>query len=279
MSQDHRLQAQRFELKYLVTEELARSIRDFVGGYLELDDYSVGRPKNSYEIHSVYLDSENLHTHSATINGDKNRFKLRLRYYGDAPGTPIFFEIKRRQDNCILKRRCPVRREAVPLLLAGQLPEFGDVLSDEPRHWMALERFNQLQQQLGARPKLHNRYLREAWVGPHDNSVRVTFDRQIHIEPYFGDQPVVAMTRPRRIYREFVVLELKFTTRHPNWFRLLVERFNLMRSTASKYCGGVSILGEDLFHTGNLTACARQLEAHGNETPAPPTLHPTLAYD
>lgn len=247
MSQDHRLQPRRFELKYLIKEEIARPIRDFVSCYLELDDFSVGRPNNSYQIHSVYFDSASLMTHRATVNGDKNRFKLRLRYYDDQPGSPVFCEIKQRVDHCILKRRCGVRREAVPLIVAGQMPDLDQLLSPEPRHLASLQRFNELMLRLNATPRLHNHYEREAWVSPHDNSVRITFDRNIRVEPYFGDHAVTAMTRPVPIYSEFVVLEVKFTTRFPNWFNAMVGRFNLMRGAAMKYSGGVDVVGENFF--------------------------------
>src|ERR1041384_1098310 len=209
MPQDHRLQLQRFELKYLVPESRTNALRDFLQSYLELDDYTAHRPDRSYDVHSVYLDSEGLHTHHATLNGDKNRFKLRLRYYTDHPDAPVFAEIKQRVDNCVLKRRCPIRREAVPLLLAGHLPEPDQVCSQEPRHYAALERFYELQSHLNARPKLHNNYRREAWVSPRDNAIRVTFDRNIRVEPYFGRQAATGMKRPARIYPTDVVLELK----------------------------------------------------------------------
>src|SRR3989442_9345386 len=99
MAQDHRIQQQRFELKYLIEDELSQPMRDFLGCHLELDDYSVGRPNNSYEVHSIYLDSADLHTHHCTVNGDKNRFKLRVRYYDDRPDSPVFCEIKQRVDH------------------------------------------------------------------------------------------------------------------------------------------------------------------------------------
>lgn len=246
MGQDHRLQAQRFELKYLISPNLVEPMRDFVRCYLELDDFSAGRANNAYQIHSVYLDSADLHTCQATRNGDKNRFKLRLRYYNDDPRTPVFFEIKQRVDNAILKQRCPVRRDAVPLLMSGQLPDPEHLFSDEPRHLVSLQRFQYLQFQLNAVPRLHNNYLREAWVPPSGNAVRVTFDSNIRVEPYFGYDAVVEMKRPRRIYADVVVLELKFTGRFPNWLREMTQCFNLARGTASKYCGGVDVLGD--FH-------------------------------
>lgn len=245
------LQQQRFELKYLIKEETALAMRDFVRCYLELDDYGVGKPGLRYPVHSLYLDSADLWTHHITVNGTKNRFKLRLRYYDDKPNTPVFFEVKARVDNCILKQRCGVRREAVALLLAGQLPEPDQLFTKDPRHLAALQRFNFRLLRLNAKPKLHNHYMREAWVSPHDNSVRVTFDRNILVEPFFESKATVEMHQPVQIYPGFVVLELKFTTRYPNWFKQMVRHFHLMQFSSAKYCGGIEALGEHCFHDGN----------------------------
>jgi len=247
MPQDHRLQQQRFELKFLVAESLTAKLRDFVSSYLELDDYGVGRPNLSYPVHSLYLDSDDMHTHQATINGTKNRFKLRLRYYDDEPGSPVFIEVKGRVDNCILKRRCGVRRDAVAQVLTGQWPEAEQLFTTEPRHLAALERFLMLMHSIHARPKAHNSYLREAWVSPYDNSVRVTFDRNVCIEPHFEFTALTSMRQPTLLYAPLVILELKFTDRFPNWFKDMAQGFNLMRSAAAKYCGGVLLLGESNF--------------------------------
>ncbi len=244
-------QQQRFELKYLVQEQTTRKIRELVSCYLELDDFAAGRPNDSYPVHSVYLDSDDLKTHYATVNGTKNRFKLRLRYYDDKPNTPVFFEVKARMDNCILKQRCGVKREAVALVLSGQLPELEHLFSKEPKQYAAIERFHYLQHLIDARPKVHNNYLREAWVSPHDNSVRVTFDRQVRIEPYAGTRAIVEMENPVQIYTDAIILELKFTTRYPNWFKELVRTFNLMQFSAAKYSEGVVTLGEHRFHNGD----------------------------
>src|SRR5262245_41914911 len=116
-----RMQASRFEQKYLITEDLALNVRDFVRSYLELDENGVGKPNFSYPVHSLYLDSDDLKTYWDTINGNKNRYKLRLRFYNSLPDSPVFFEIKRRMNNCIMKQRGGVRREMVDEVLAGRL--------------------------------------------------------------------------------------------------------------------------------------------------------------
>ena len=247
------MQLQRFELKYLITAELAWPIRDFVSSYLEIDEYAASRPNLSYPVHSLYLDSDDLKTYHETLNGTKNRFKLRLRFYDDRPETPVFFEIKRRVNNCILKQRGGVRREAVSWLLAGHLPEPAHLISKEPKQLLALQRFSLLLNQLHAKPKAHVAYLREAWVSQQNNSVRVTLDREMAFEPFFSAKTSTHMGNPIFPFEKNVILELKFSDRFPDWFRELVRTFDLWQFAAAKYAEGVTVLGEHRFHDGLTT--------------------------
>jgi hypothetical protein len=169
-----KLQRSRFERKYLIREEVALEIRDFVQSHLELDENGVGKPDFAYPVHSLYLDSDDLKLYWQTINGDKNRFKLRVRYYNDSAVAPVFFEIKRRINQCILKQRTAVRREAVETILASQMPAAAELVSGEAKDAMALYRFIELVQQIDARPKAHVAYSREAYLPHDDNSARVT---------------------------------------------------------------------------------------------------------
>jgi len=91
-----RAQRQRREIKYMIREEQALAVRSYLNSYLEADEFAVGKPDNSYSVHSVYLDSNRLATYHSANNGERNRFKLRIRYYDENPWSPVFFEIKRR---------------------------------------------------------------------------------------------------------------------------------------------------------------------------------------
>jgi hypothetical protein len=239
------MQRQRFELKYRLTEELAWQVREFVASHLELDENAVGQPDYSYAVHSLYLDSDQLHTYWATVNGAKNRFKLRIRFYNEDASTPVFFEIKRRVDNVIFKQRGGVHQAAAAALLAGQLPEAGQLVSDEPRQRFALEHFLELAEALQARPKIHVGYRREAWVDPRGTHVRVTFDRQVRAEPRPTLHFRTDMVNPIRPFGSQVILELKFTNFFPLWFREMVERFDLVRASAAKYCEAVELIGPE----------------------------------
>ncbi len=236
------MQQSRFELKYLISEEEALLVRDFVRSYLGMDEYSVGRPNYSYPVHSLYLDSDDLKLYWNTINGDKNRYKLRLRYYSTNQDTPVFFEIKRRVNSCIQKQRGGVRQDAVDWLLSGHIPEPAHMVSKSPNQLVALQRFSHLMGDLRAKPKVHIFYMREAYVSDNDE-VRITLDRDVMAEPNLVNSVKTKMTNPSRSFEKQVILELKFTNRFPDWFRELVRVFHVMQCGAAKYVQSVEGIG------------------------------------
>jgi hypothetical protein len=260
MSKD-KLQASRWEQKYIITEGIALQVREFVRSYLELDENGVGKPNYSYPVHSLYLDSDDLKFYWTTINGDKNRFKLRLRFYNDNVDTPIFFEIKRRMNNCILKQRGGVRRDAVPQLLNGHFPEPSHLISNNPKQLMALENFCHLMHENQAKPKVHIAYLREAYVPHDDNSARLTMDRLVRAEPETIARLSTQMQNPVVVWGKEVVLELKFTNRFPDWFGELVRVFGLRQCGAAKYVDGAALLGENRLDVS--TTAVQRLMAAG----------------
>lgn len=242
MSAD-RLQLQRFELKYVIPERVALDVRQFVSAYLDIDEYGATMPNLSYPVHSLYLDSDDLYTYRATINGIKNRYKLRLRYYNEKQESPVFFEIKRRTNATISKMRGGVRRSSVGPIIAGQLPTPDDILSKEPKQFYAIQRFCELMTAIHAKPISHVFYMREAWISTADNSVRVTMDREVLCEPDPTARLSTTMINPVRPFGDEVILELKFTTRFPDWFKELVRCFGLTQCGAAKYAEGIELTG------------------------------------
>ena len=256
------MQLQRWELKYIIPETTAQAVRRFVSAYTVLDDYGVGKPDNSYPIHSLYLDSEALTIYWHTINGNKNRFKLRLRFYDNEPDSPVFFEIKRRMNNAILKQRGGVRRKSVDYILAGHLPQPDHLVKQgNPKELVALQRFSQYLKEYKAVPKAHIHYLREAWVSPYDNSLRVTFDRNVLISAEPTARLETAQINPTCVFGKDVVLEFKFTGRFPDFLRECTRVFGLTTTTAAKYADGIALKGEKYFGWHNAVQHMRTKQA------------------
>ncbi len=258
MSQD-RMQRQRFEHKYMLSEEQAFAIRQMVAARLELDENGVGKPNFSYPVHSLYLDSKDLYTFWTTINGDRNRFKLRLRFYNDQPSSPVFFEIKSRVNNCILKQRAGVKKDAVARALQGYLPAPQELLRQDAKSEVAIQNFLKLAQRIQAVPQAHVCYLREAYVDPVSDNVRVTFDREVLTEARHTPTFATSMVSPSRPFGNRVILELKFTDRFPQWLRELVEGHGIMQCGAAKYAEGLAGLPEfRVSHAGDFREAPRE---------------------
>ncbi len=242
------IQKQRFEHKYVINEDIALGIRDFVSSYLDLDSYGATQPNLSYSVHSLYLDSPDLRTYRETVNGDRNRYKLRVRYYETSDEAPVYFEIKRRVDKIIAKKRAIVHRRAANDLVRGFIPSPNDLVYPNDGEQMdALMNFCRLVHHLQARPKVHVSYFREAWIANGANKIRVTIDRNVQSEPQHSVSFAHDLRNPHLVFGKKVILELKFTNRFPNWFMDLVRIFGLRAGPAAKYVDGITDLGEHRF--------------------------------
>jgi hypothetical protein len=227
-------QRSRFELKYLIDEACAARVRDFVRSYLRRDKHAIPEMRYAYPIYSLYLDGPGLMLYHATAQAQKNRFKLRVRYYDHEPGSPLFFEIKRRVNDVIIKGRAVVRKDALRrLLVDGARPRHDDLIDPaDMDSYCVLHDFINLRNALRAEPRCIVYFEREAWISPHDGNVRVTFDREACAAQYDGS------LRPRewsdgRVGA--VILELKFDDRFPLWMRELVHCCDLQRTHMGKY--------------------------------------------
>ena len=234
--------AQRFELKYIIPDSITVAIDAFIAVHMELDPYADKTPDCSYSIHSIYLDSDKLHTYHAGIQGDRNRFKLRVRFYDDNPESVAFLELKRRHKDIIQKKRCMVPRHAVMEALAGD----SSYVRDKDRE--AHDAFCHHMYLINATPRVHVGYEREAWVSRDDSAVRVTIDRNVRAEAQFDLNLATAMSEPVYVFGQSAVLELKFTDRAPNWMFEMVRLFNLKQSGGPKYAGGIRLIGEQSLH-------------------------------
>lgn len=229
-----KLQSSRFELKYVVSEELAQAIRESIRIHLVPDPYT--KPEEAgYEVNSLYLDSDGLELCNATVQGLKNRFKLRIRWYQGDEDRPYFLEIKRRVNDQVLKRRVPVRSEAVPELLGGHLPTRDHLLGCDPNAGLdVLNEFCRLRNSLRASGAVYVRYEREAWVPDEMDMARVTFDRRLEGTEFKGvfefSENEWSPVQPGG-----TILELKFTDRLPGWMRRLIRDFDLRRRSVPKY--------------------------------------------
>lgn len=236
---------ERREFKYHLDAATAQDVRDAIRPFCDLDAFSAKQPDHRYTIESLYCDTPNLALYTANENEILDRFKLRARWYPQNPDGPVFFEVKRRVHDIIIKSRGPVTED-----VHGDWRDLVDdpfVPPERVGGHPAVERFVAMLHSHGAAPKTIVRYEREAWASTIDEYARVTFDSSIrcvktdHARRGTDADPWRAQDDPETMgaTRSLTVLELKFQQQAPSWMTRLVQRLSLWRRSFSKYCTSI----------------------------------------
>ena len=234
-TRDNRNLWSRHEIKYLISESKAAAVPQFIRPYMRLDRYCRLQPERAYPIVSLYLDSENLWLCRQSMEGHKNRFKLRIRSYTDEPDYPNFFEIKRRMNTIIIKDRARIMPAGAASLISGTSRPPQD--NDAERK--SLEQFLLYMNSINAKPVVRTRYQRQAFEGILDNKLRVTFDRDISYNVTAAPDVGLNGRGWHKLPLNGVVLEIKFTGRYPIWLSQMVKYFNLRQQSMSKYARSI----------------------------------------
>lgn len=226
MTSPDRTLTSRFEFKYWLDPERVGQVRRSIQPFVRPDRFAAPRPGHRYALSSLYLDNPGFDCYRGTIEGHRNRFKLRIRTYSDDPEAPAFFEIKRRMDAVILKRRASVDRALVQRFLQG-LP-----VSDPSS---SASEFMQLTRRIGAGPVMRVRYEREAYESTGRDPVRVTFDTQLHHNATRSATLDLAGPGWRPTPMLGAILEIKFTGTCPSWVTRMVRSLSIERGSVPKY--------------------------------------------
>lgn len=229
---------ERYEIKYLLPERMVPRVRAHIAPYCKRDKYA--NAEGFYAIRSLYLDTANYDLFWANAREQRDRFKARIRNY---PGksSPVFFEVKRRVGDVIVKSRAVVpEKKWLEVLLNSA---FGTPIDN--KH---LARFIDVYQRYHLEPRVLVEYEREPYESLYDNYARVTFDRRIICQEQRGLSLEADPHRWRPVDHRVqtwtsepvCVLELKFERRPPRWMSDMIRNLELTRMSFSKYCYSVT---------------------------------------
>lgn len=226
----------RHEIKYVISEAQASAIVAYMRPYMRPDRYTEFKKGGSYTIVSLYLDSEDMRLCRESLEGHKNRYKLRIRSYSDDLDYPRFFEIKRRINWVIMKSRARVMEHSVASLLAGliHLPKDG---GQEDKN---LAQFIHYQNSINAKPVVEVKYQRQAFESVVSGEVRITLDRELCFRVKRSSDVRIGGGGWQRVPVQGVILEIKFTGRCPAWVNGIVKYLGLKQRSFSKYANSIS---------------------------------------
>ena len=90
----------RYELKYILTKEQVKHFKEMILQYMSVDKYGLTT------ISSLYYDTPTYTLINRSIEKPAYKEKIRLRSYGLAKdNSPVFLEIKRKNEKIVYKRR------------------------------------------------------------------------------------------------------------------------------------------------------------------------------
>ncbi len=246
---DERVVISRYETKCLISESKARAIRDYIQCMCSPDSYA--GPDNRYNVNNFYFDTPDLRFYYDTKFKQFNRFKLRVRFYGNEPGKYLWLEVKHKLQKITWKTRRRIeydRWEGIFDEAASRMVENGErpgaVIKSNLR-----ESFENAVLRYGAAPVIHVRYSREPYISDYENYCRITFDRGISSRATHGDTNF--LTDDTFVYFDDaetascneddspVVLEIKTETDVPRWVLRMIQHFELQQRGFSKYCYAV----------------------------------------
>ncbi len=208
------------ELKFVVPVALADEIRAWARLNMEADPHGTGEHGDLYNISSIYLDTENYDV--LQRNGSFGRSKYRIRRYES--GTGLYLERKIKNRGLVSKKRLKVELEALPLLSKEEAVE------TDATYWFHRRI---LARQL--RPVCQIAYERTARMAKTPTGlIRLTLDEHVATAPVSGFAfPTTGQPEPLPVGG--LILELKFRQQTPKLFAECMERFHLVRQSASKY--------------------------------------------
>ncbi len=232
----------------MVDPVVVPEIRNFLRPFIRPDAYAAVREGYRYPVCSLYLDSDELALYQQVINGEKRRYKIRVRSYSENPSDRVFLEVKEKSNNIVHKRRAGVSRDqAVSLLADGDLRWLTDIPEDRRTD---AEYFLDRTRLIRARPVIKIRYIREAYQSTGNEPARVTIDTDLRHAVTLSEDFDTSTGRWNTTPLNGTILEVKFTERYPAWIQDFVRVFGLKQQGVPKYILSI----DHLFEGGRASA-------------------------
>jgi VTC domain-containing protein len=224
---------ERTELKYAVSEETALDVLRWSRVFIKGDCIS-------QRVTSLYLDTPTLRFLRWQLDGCVDRFKLRVRGYGDELSDRLYVEVKRKTGDIVRKQRAEIPTTALSAVLGATVSIAEQVLEDNRSE--ALRSFLNKRATFHAEPKIlvscQRQSLRESGV---NGEVAVTVDRDIRYQQTCRRDLISdalawrSVSLPGPDGAKGAIIELKYSSRPPQWLRTLTARLDPQHVNFSKY--------------------------------------------
>ena len=212
---------ERIEKKYYPTLAARDEVLADIGEYVRPDRHGAST------VHSIYFDTDSYSVICNSVEMPRYKEKVRLRWYGELnDSTTVFFEIKKKWNHVVYKRRVPMNMTAVRRYLAESIfPEIDCQIMREIDYQIKSK---------SLRPRVLVSYDRIAYFANDDANFRVSFDT--HITAVKLNEDLSPSGEPECLIDDnHCIMEIKALGGWPVWFSKLMSEKRIFHRRFSKY--------------------------------------------
>ncbi|MDI9502488.1 MAG: VTC domain-containing protein [Peptoniphilaceae bacterium] len=214
----------RKEIKYRLSEAQADALMQRVSHRLLPSEFFFS------EINNLYLDTADYQLIRASIAKPVYKEKLRIRSYGNAADSGVFYEIKKKYKGVVYKRRFRVGSDQLEDAGSYPLqfyPEQFEKDAQTVKEWNYCEwLYPDLQ------PRYYVGYDRHAYVGAEDAEFRVTLDRNLRWRNH--DLTLTDNRDGTDLLQNDVLMEIKVPGAMPLWMSAALSELSIFPVSFSK---------------------------------------------
>ncbi len=211
---------ERTEKKYLLDQDQYEKLMQKLDGRLLRYEFS------DSIVHSLYLDNPSFQSARESMQAESYKEKIRLRAYGEDPfAATVFFELKKKYDGIVYKRRISLSRsQMLEYLKSRKMPNDSQVMKEID---YALKRLKD------PVPSLLVSYDRKAYLVKGEKDLRITFDQNMRYcrADFFHE----SQSEQTPLLKGMIILEIKIADAMPLWLSSLLAGMKLYPASSSKY--------------------------------------------
>lgn len=236
----------RHEIKYILTAEQRRTVMRGI------KDRMIPDPHGMSTIRNIYYDTPDYRLIRRSLEKPSYKEKIRLRSYGSpTEDTVVFLELKKKFDKVVYKRRVELKERDAEKYMAGELglEELKERIAEvsNPQIAKEIDYFKNYYKNL--KPMVYLSYDRCAYFSEEDESLRITFDKNIRwrgndvrLTSEEGGEDLLAEGES--------LMEIKTATALPIWLVEVLNQAKARPASFSKYGKAYETIAEKTISSG-----------------------------
>ena len=230
----------RHEIKYILSEEQRRIVMKGIKERMTPDPHGMSTIRN------IYYDTPDYRLIRRSLEKPVYKEKIRLRSYGKPTEESIvFLELKKKFDGVVHKRRVEIKEKDADLYMSGaiDLSEFQKRIAEvsTPQIASEIDYFKGFYKDL--KPMVYLSYDRCAYFSEEDESLRITFDKNIRWRG--TDVRLTAEEGGEDLLKDGEsLMEIKTATALPIWLVEVLGEAGARPASFSKYGNAYRAINE-----------------------------------